>query len=257
MTLHCGTLSFPDDPSADLDGVRSLFDDCPGGVSDESPSADHLASIYEEVQQETDQILSIHTSASLCATVGNARTASQQFLGRCNVQVIDSQTISFGLGLLVEAGWEAAAREASLEDIVRIVRGMIPRLYSVFFLDDMTYLERNGLVSRSQAILGNMLGVIPFLTMEEGRIIPMEKVRSRSRAMEKLVEFVSEFSSVERMALLISSTSPTEESRLAAERIEAVHPHTPMTITGYGPSLATFVGVNALGVVVLEAEEEL
>jgi DegV family protein with EDD domain len=189
--------------------------------------------------------------------VANARAASQQFLGRCNIQVIDSQTISFGLGLLVQAGIEAAARDEEFDDIIRVVRGMIPRLYTVFFLDDMVYLERNKLVSRSQAVLGNMLGVIPFLTMEEGKIVPMEKVRSRSRALEKLVEFVSEFSTVDSLALLQGRAEPTEETALIAERLQAIHPHTPIILGSYSPSLATFIGPDSLGVVVLEAEEEV
>ena len=133
---------------------------------------------------------------------------------------------------------------------------MIPRLYTVFFLDDMAYLERNHLVSRSQAILGNMLGVIPFLTIEDGRIVAMEKVRSRTRALEKLLEFVTEFSTVEHLALLHSQSQLNEETRQVVERLQGMHPGTPLSVLTYGPSLATFVGPNALGIVVLETEEE-
>ncbi len=257
LTIRCAGLTLEDDPNADIERMRALFEDGDPPPVAEPPSVELLTSIYDRLQRETDQILSIHTSANLSGTVANARAASQQFLGRCNIQVIDSQTISLGLGLLVQAGMQAAARDEDFDDIIRIVRGMIPRLYSVFFLDDMVYLERNGLVSRSQAVLGNMLGVIPFLTMEEGKIVPMEKVRSRSRALEKLVEFVSEFSNVESLALLQGRSEPTEETALIAERLQAIHPLTPITLGSYSPSLATFIGPDSLGVVVLEAEEEI
>jgi DegV family protein with EDD domain len=211
--------------------------------------------IYTQLQSETDQILSIHTSSGLNNIVANAHIARQQFLGRINIQVIDSQTASIGLGLIVQAASEAAARGEDLDALVRIVRGMIPRLYMIFFLDDLFYIVHNDLISRSQAILGNMLGIIPFLTMENGRMIPMEKVRSRSRAIEKLIEFVFEFSAVEHLAILQSSMLPTQESSSIKDRLRSYHPSTPITITSYGPVLSTFIGLNSLGVAVLEAED--
>src|SRR3989304_5529946 len=76
------------------------------------------------------------------------------------------------------------------DEVVRIVRGMVPRLYLVVFVADLTYLERSGLVTRSQALLGNMLGILPFLTMEDGKLGPRGKGRSRPRAVGKVVGFV-------------------------------------------------------------------
>jgi DegV family protein with EDD domain len=256
MTLRCGSATLTDDPYAELAAAQALFDECRPAPVAEPPGVEAFTEIYTQLQKDADQIVSIHTSSLMTGTYENARQASQHFLGRCNIQVIDSQAVSVGLGLLVRAAAEAAARDAPADEIVRIVRGMMPRLYTVFFLDDMSYLERNRLVSRSQAVLGNMLGVIPFLTIEDGRIVAMEKVRSRTRALEKLLEFVTEFSTVDHLALLHSQTPLTEETRQVIERLQAMHSGTPISVLTYGPSLATFVGLNALGIVVLETEEE-
>jgi DegV family protein with EDD domain len=235
--------------------MQNLAKTCKSFPTTEVPSPGEIVAIYSQLQTSADQILSIHSSSGLSEMVTNANVASQNFLGRVDIQVIDSQSASIGLGWLVQAAAEAAARGETLETIVRIVRGMIPRLYMVFFLDDLTYLEQNGLVSRSQAILGNMLGVIPFLTMEGGRMIPMEKVRSRPRAIEKLIEFVCEFSSVEHLAILQSSQRPTQESLSMMDRLRSYHPRTPIQTVSYGPSLSTSIGFNSLGVAVMEAEE--
>jgi len=221
------------------------------------PTVDVLGSVYSQLLRETDQILSIHGAARVSAAVNNASAASQQFLGRCDIQVVDSHSFSVGQGLLVEAAIEAAARGEPFDEVVRIVRGMIPRLYMVFFLQDLTYLEQLGQISRSQAILGNMLGIIPFLTIEDGELTPMEKVRSRPRAVEKLIEFVSEFSNVDHLAILHSGLQPTEESRLVAERLQALHPHKAIGLTSYGLATAACIGPESLGVVVLEAGEEV
>ncbi len=245
-----------DRPDLLLGEVRSRFEADPGKAYADPPRVEQLVSVYSRLQDETDEIVSIHTSAGINATYRNAVKASEGFRGRCDIQVIDSTSLSAGLGMLVSRAAAAAEAGSSLEDVVRVVRGIIPRLYVVFFLDDLAYLERNGLVSQSQAILGNMLHIFPFLTVEHGRLIPMEKVRTRIRAQEKLIEFVTEFSDIERLGILHSTTEPDEEALSVAERLEALYPDTPISYVNYGPALATYVGLNGLGLVVLESEEE-
>jgi DegV family protein with EDD domain len=221
------------------------------------PSVEEITELYGKLQNETDQILSLHTSSSLSPALHSAEAASKQFLGRMDIQLMDSRSSSLGLGMIVEEVAKAASEGETLDDLIRITRSLIPRVYMVFFLDDLTYLERNGLISQSQAILGNMLGIIPFLTIEEGRLIPMEKVRTRHRAVEKLIEFVDEFSYVEHLGILQNQFDATQESLSMAERLKTTHPHTQITVTCYGPTLSAFVGFDSLGVAVLEAEEDL
>jgi DegV family protein with EDD domain len=245
-----------DRPDTDLAVLHSLLEECSTIPKIEGFSVEQISDIYSDLQKETNQILSIHTSSSLSDSFANAQRASQNFLGRTDIQVIDSQTASIGLGLIVQAAAEAIAQGADLEELVRLTRKMIPRLYMVFFLDDLFFLEQNDLISRSQAILGNMLGIIPFLTLEEGDMVPMEKVRSRTRAIEKLIEFVFEFASVEHLAILQQSRYPTQESMSITDRLRAIHPNIPISTSSYGPCLSTYVGAGALGIAVLEAEEE-
>lgn len=254
MTLRCGLHAWEEGPLDDTLAAQALFDECQGFPLAEPPSADRLAETYGQLALETDQIVSIHTSADLNPTVANAVAASQPFLGRCAIHVIDSQTISGGLGLLVEAAVRAAEDGADLDDVVRIVRGMVPRLYLVAFVADLTYIERRGLVTRSQALLGNMLGVLPFLTMEDGKLVPMEKVRSRARAVEKILEFVSEFSDLEHLIVLQGIPDAAEEYRQIVERLRTLHPTTPLTLVGLGPSVATYLGPNTTGIIALERE---
>jgi len=248
--------SLVDDPGLNLEGARGLFGAPGDPPTTEAPSIRDFESIYGGLQNESDRIISIHTSSAISGSYENARRASDQFRGRCDIQVIDSHTTSAGLGMLAAAAAQAAEQGADMEELVRLTLGMISRLYMVIFLDELVYLDRGGLISRSQSILGNMLGIIPFLTMENGRLIPMEKVRTRLRALEKLVEFVAEFAQIDQLAILQGSPTPSEEARVVAERLLALYPQAPITHLDYGPTLATHVGVNALGVVVLESEEE-
>jgi len=256
LTIRHGKTTLLDTVKYDPKQIEGLFtrrDILP--IAD-APTQEAFSQIYAQLKDETDQILSIHTSSLITPATENAYAASQRFLGRCDIQVIDSQSISVGLGFLVQAAAEAAAQGHDFETLVRIVRGMIPRLYAIFSVDDLAYLEHNRMVSRSQAILGNMLGIIALLTIEEGKIIPMEKVRTRTRSIEKMVEFASEFTSVEQIAILHNSMRSLDECRTLKDRLHALYRGVPISISEYGPSVATFIGPKSVGTIVLESGGE-
>lgn len=256
VTFHSGNNSIIDSPTLpDEDGMY-LYDALGAVPLISAPGTDEIIAIYDQLQKETKQIISLHTSSSLNDTYHNALKASEHFLGRCNIQVIDSQTLSVGLGFLIQTAHEALKAGVEFDEIVRLVRGMIPRIYMVFYLDDMFYLERNKQVNRSQAILGNMLGIIPFLTVENGKLALMEKVRSRPRAIEKLIEFVSEFTDMQKLCILFGGSEPEEDAYIIEERLSMLYPELNLCHVNYGPFLASYIGMNSLGVVVLEGDDE-
>lgn len=216
------------------------------------PSRSTFEEVYNELSKTTDEIISIHISGKLSQTYAVAEAAAAPFLGRCDIVVVDSLTTSLGLGILATAAAKAAAQGESLDEIVRLLRGMISHIYVVFFVETLDYLERGRRIGRAQAILGSMLGIKPLLIIEDGEIVPLEKVRTRSRAIEKLFEFVVEFSHIEQMAILHKSPVATEETLLLIERLEMVLPEMEFPIITYGPVLATHLGSSTMGVIVYE-----
>jgi DegV family protein with EDD domain len=256
LTIQFGEQSFQD--GVDMDGER-FFRELSSGApipTAAAPSAKRFAEVYEEICQQNGSVVSIHVSSRLSRTLYNARAGAEEVLGRCTIPIIDSLSTSIGLGLLVEAAARAAEAGASQDEIVRIVRGMIPRLYAVFFIETMEFLAKAERIGKAQAVLGAMLGIKPFLTLEDGDLVPMEKVRTRQQAIEKLVEFVIEFSNIEHLVILQGSPGPSEDTRLLLERLAMEFPGRSWPVQTYHPSLATFVGPNAMGVVVFEGEGE-
>ncbi|MGH2522093.1 MAG: DegV family protein [Anaerolineales bacterium] len=254
LTIHFGSRSFLE--GVDLDSAQ-FFEKVAQGApipTAASPSAEQFTAVYEEIARTHDSILSIHVSGKLSRTPHNARVGAEGLKGRCKIQVIDSLSTSVGLGVLVEQAALAAERGDSQEEIVRLVRGMIPRLYAVFFIETLDFLAQAGRIGKAQAVLGAMLGIKPFLTLEEGDIVPMEKVRTRQQAIEKIVEFVIEFSDIQRAAILQSSPTNTDDTRLLLERLAASFPGRRWPVLAYGPSLATFLGPDAMGVIVCDGE---
>lgn len=216
------------------------------------PSRSTFERVYSELSKTTHEIISIHISSKLSQTCAVANTVAAPFLGRCSIAIVDSLTTSLGLGILATTAAKAAAQGKSLDEIVRLLRGVIPHVYIVFFVETLDYLEREGYIGRAQAILGGLLGIKPLMIIEDGEIVPLEKVRTRLKAIDKLFEFVVEFPHIEQMAILQKSPVATEETLLLIERLEMVLPEMEFPVITYGPVLTTHVGPNTMGVIVYE-----
>jgi DegV family protein with EDD domain len=252
LNIELASSTFKEGIDIDTEELFRRTDYSGGFPMSYAPAVEGFEALYTKLHEETDQILSIHISGHLSQTVEQARRGADALLGRCSIAVVDSMTTSVGLGILARAAAEAARDGANLDDIVRIVRGMIPHIYMIFYVETMDYLERSGRIGKAQAILGSMLNIKPILFIEDGDIIPLEKVRTTEKAIEKLFEFVAEFDNLEQTAIIQRGKNPNKEARVLRERLAQSFPNLQFPIIQYGPDLATRVGPSALGIVVYE-----
>jgi len=226
----------------------------PAQVAEVTVSGSAFQEAYKQLNRETEEILVIPSSSKLSNAHAEARTAARTFLGRCRIVVMDSMSISWGLGMLVKSAAQEAAAGRSLDEIVRFVRGMLPHIYFVFFVERLDYLERGRRVSPAQALLGTMLRIKPLLLVEDGDIVPLEKVRTRDAAIEKLADFVAEFAAIQQVVILKSPVE-SEIGGLVGElraHLQSALPGKRFEVIEYDPVLACHLGPEALGVVVYE-----
>lgn len=217
------------------------------------PSPDDFRAVFERTLYRTNRMLLILSSSHLSPVMRNARIAARDFMGRCDITALDSQTISVGLGLLVEKAGELLQQgDLPLPDVVKLIRGMIPRIYVVMISHTLDYIYNSGKLSAMQAILGAMLKIHPFLVIEDGDIIPQEKSRKPERALDKLVEFASEFSRISQLVIFQSGAQPTEEALLLKTRLEQIMPNRDFPIITYDPILASHIGPEGAGMVIYE-----
>ncbi len=250
MKIHIGQKTYRDGVDITAQDFFKKAEHAPTPPTTTPPSAREFEEAFAELTKQTDEVVGIFTSSKLSQAFRIATRAAAPLLGRSKIVVIDSQLITVGLGMLVTAAAQLAADGGSLDDVVRLVRGLIPRIYIAFFVETLDYLEHGGRVGKAQALLGGMLSIKPLLILEEGEIVALEKVRTRQKAIEKLVEFITEFTHIERMVILHSTTP--EDVNLLIEQINLVLPNLDISIDYYGPVMATHLGPNALGVVVYE-----
>lgn len=252
LSIQLGQEKFLEGTEIDTDELfRRISYGAPFPVS-KAPDPISFETLYKKIYRQTDQILSIHNSGRLSKTVQTAKLGAESLLGRCSIEVIDSMTTSVGLGILVKAAAEAANQGASLDELVRLVRGMLPHIYLVFFVETMDYLERGGRIGKAQAILGSMLNIKPILFVEDGDIIPLEKVRTIDKGLEKLFEFVAEFDNLEQTAIIQRGKQPNKTALEFQERLKQAFPDINFPIIQTGPDLSTRLGPDAFGIAVYE-----
>ncbi len=219
-----------------------------------APSVREFEKAYTKLHKKTDQILALHVSGNLSNTLKQSKAGAETLLGRCTIEMLDTNSILLGQGILVRAAAKAANEGASMDEIIRLIRGLIPRIYTVLYVETMEYLEQSNTVGKAQAILGAMMGIKPMLFMEDGAITPMEKVKTKEKAIDKLMEFVSEFDAIEQTAIFQRSLQKTPETILLLERLKQLFPDKSFPVFQYNPLLASYVGPEAMGVIVYEGE---
>ncbi|HEX8682764.1 MAG TPA: DegV family protein [Ardenticatenaceae bacterium] len=256
MTVQLGSKVYQDDLKQPRERFFQMMAESTERPTTSSPSLATFREVYDAACGETDDIISIHLSGKLSDTVRRARQAAETMLGRCQIHVLDSEVTSVGQGILVKQAARMAREGAPVQEIIRTLRGMIDHIYVVFFVESLDFLEQGGRIGKAQALLGTMLNIKPMLILEEGEIEPLEKVRTRGRALDKLAEFVSEFGRIESLTIM-HHQSTSDEIQSLIERIETARGEsTPIFVAQYGPVLAAHIGPDALGIVVYEGLRE-
>lgn len=219
------------------------------------PTRQVFSDYFTRLSREFDHILIIPLSSFLSPMLHWAEEAACQYTNHATIQVVDSQTTAIGLGLLVQIAAGAAVAGASLVEIEQLVRATIPRVYMLFCIPEMNYLAEAGFLSCSQAFVGEMLGLLPIFTLEEGRLTPMAKVRTQRHLLESLQEFIDEFSDPYHVALIQGTGLTHLRARPLREYVEGSFPQTSFSVHAIGAHLATLFGPQCIGLVVMEKPE--
>jgi DegV family protein with EDD domain len=219
------------------------------------PTIEDFCNAFRTLSSKYSVILTILLSGQLNPAVTIAREAASRIKGPSTIHIIDSQTIAAGLGFLVQAAAEAAQQGENAHRINSLVRGLISHVYTVFCLQSFSYLANSGQLDPAQAMIGEMLGIIPFYIMEGGRLIPIQKARSNRHLVDMLHEFVAEFDNLREVAIVQGFPPYEQEARNLRDRL--LQDISPNSIKEYHLSQASLslLGPHSLGVFALEEWE--
>jgi DegV family protein with EDD domain len=230
------------------------------GASTSQPSVGDFVSAYEPLLAEGREIVSIHLSAGISGTCESAQQARQRLIdagsGGERIHVYDSRSSAGGQGLVVLAAAGAAESGANGADTLAAADRCRDGLQIWFAIDTLEYLRKGGRIGAAQAFLGSALQIKPILTLEE-EITPIERVRTRRRAFERMVEFAHERKDAGATTWVVQHIHDPDTARKLVDECRQVFGNDPVFVSEIGPVIGAHIGPGLLGFGGLSGEFEL
>jgi DegV family protein with EDD domain len=220
-------------------------------VSTSRPTPGDFVAVYRAaLDAGADRIVSIHLSGELSSTSDAARLAASQ-VGEHLVTVVDSRSAAMGCGFAVLAAARSAAAGADADEVAATARRTAHETSTFFVVDTLEHLRRGGRIGAAAAVLGSALAVKPVLHVRDGRVVPLEKVRTTARANNRLVQRAVEAAGDGPVSVAVHHLDAAERAeRLATELRERLPALRELHVSELGAAIGAHVGPGAVGVVV-------
>jgi DegV family protein with EDD domain len=195
-----------------------------------------------------EEIICPLVSSRLSGTYQSAQIAAQNLAGEIKVELVDSFNASYGLGFQVLRAADLAAQDMDASSIAQTLRNETGRYHVVFFVETLEHLRRGGRIGKAAKLVGSLLQLRPLLRIDEGQVVPHERTRTRSKAVQALVDFATDNLVPEELAVLYNTS--VGDARKLADLLTPITPEREVRIVQLGPVIDTHIGPDVLGVVV-------
>ena len=237
----------------DIDADEFYRRNAPATTSQPSPG--QFAKAYERLLREHEAVVSIHISEKLSGTYAAAVQGArlvEETAGPGRVTVIDSTMVSMPLGLLTLAAARMAEAGEGADGIAGQLGDLASRIRVFFVVATLENLRRGGRIGRANALLGSVLQVKPVLTIHDGEVTPLERVRTQERAMSRLVDLVRDVDDGRGICAIVGhAAAPDAAGRLASE-IDGISET--LLVQPLGPVVGAHAGPGTVGVGCYPAE---
>ena len=249
LTITFGSKQFRDGVDLSADQFYQRLTTDPNHPVTAQPPPAAFAEVYRRMLDDgAAHVVSVHCSSLLSGTYNSAVLGAQQ-TDAAHITVIDSRNASAGLGLLVLAARDQAARGEPAQEIVDKINADIPRDQLFAAIPTLTYLARGGRIGALQSLLGNVLQIVPIITLKDGQVAEHSKVRTFVRAVDQIVELVAERCPNKGSArCAVMHTVAPELAAKVAQRIQDKVQPVSLITTSAGPTVGTHAGPGAVGV---------
>ncbi|CAN5231964.1 DegV family protein [soil metagenome] len=239
---------------SDITDYPAFFEELRGAESLPStsqPSVGDFMAAYEPLLAKGLEVVSIHISAGLSGTYGSAVQAAEQLArdgkGGERIRVIDSSTVAGALGLVVLGACAAARAGATGDEVEARTHATRAELKMWFAVDTLEFFRRGGRIGAASAWIGSALRIKPILTVER-ELVPVERVRTSSRVLERLVDYARQRHESGADAWAMQHISAEEQARRLADRCSEVFGCGPVFVSEIGPVVGVHTGPGVLGV---------
>lgn len=212
-----------------------------------NPTTDDFVAAYEPLLDGGNEIVSVHIAATLSKTWEAAREAADRLGANDRIRVVDSQSAGVGLGLAALAAARRAASGAIAEQVVRAAEDARAELKLWFAIETLEFLRRGGRIGPAGAWIGATLRVKPILSIEEGQMKPVERVRTSERAFERLVDYARQRHASGADAWAVQHVRSGEEAERLVAECRQVFQTDPVFVSEIGAVVGAHTGPGLVG----------
>lgn len=216
------------------------------------PSVGEFVEVYQELAQDHEHIVSLHVSGKLSGTVQSALTATQQMQEEsdCKIHVVDTQSASLGIAYMAREAARLAGEGVEADRIVNHIKYVADLMHVAFTPETLEYLRRGGRLGAASHLLGSLLRIKPVLTLKDGAIEVLDKVRTRSRVVERMVQYAESVAgpggSLTHLGVM-HANAPEFAQELQEAILDRVSAENVINGT-IGPAIGTHAGPGAVGI---------
>jgi DegV family protein with EDD domain len=248
LTVFFGDEAFLDGVEIDRDTFYARLAESKALPRTSQPSPAKFVEAYQRLIAEgADAILAIQVAGKLSGTIQAARTAIgllPEGTRQIPIELLDSNSVSDGLGYMVQHASKLAQAEKSLEEIRSEVEDIASRTHIFAVLDTLEFLRRGGRIGAASAFLGNLLSFKPILSVDEGEVHPVERPRTRSKAYARVAQLLADVGELEHAAIVASNDEVGEQLR---EAVQGVYKGS-VPLYAFGAVVGTHAGPGVAGV---------
>lgn len=213
-------------------------------ASTSQPPPIDFANAYKKLLKYADEIVSIQATSKLSGLYNSALQGKSMISNSNRIAVVDSLSVSMGLGLLTIMAARLAKAGESLPTIIERLKESVPMTRLWGLLDTLKYVLQGGRLGKAKALLGSVLPIKPVITMRDGELHPTAAVRTRIKGIERLVDNFKNAINVQEVAIVQNTTS--DDAQTLKERISAISNRIPIHISRLGPALGVHGGPGTL-----------
>ena len=217
------------------------------------PTPNDFAEVYNNLAKEADEILVIVVSSKLSGTYQSALQAKDMVKDKCRIEIVDSLSVAMGQGLIVIAAVKAAKAGANLDEAADLARRAVSRSHLIAYFDTLKYLSKGGRIGKASGLLGSMLSVKPILTIKDGEMAPLTRVRSMNAGLDYMYNVAASFSNIEGIA--VEHSTDHADADTLVERLGSIFPKENIQRGVISPVIGTYAGPKALALTIFEAEK--
>jgi DegV family protein with EDD domain len=244
--INFGTDSYREGVDIDHAGFMARLLSGKDAPKTAAPYPSDFIEAFKQCSQGGESVVCVLPTADLSGTVRSAEIAKADFQD-ADIRIVDTRTIAGPLGALVLEADKAAKAGGSADEVEARVRALMPLTRCYFLVDTLEYLRRGGRIGGAAALVGTALQIKPILMINDGRIEPLEKQRTKSRALARLKELVLAEAArgAEAHLTVMHASLPREAAQLAAE-LKAELKTEDVIVMDLVPAIVTHAGPGAL-----------